>query len=245
MIKINSFFNSIWLFLALPIFLNLTSCQSPEQKKVSPLYHLNFDDKEDLFKFKVETQISDNEVQIKDGTLVINAVKGATVWFKEKLFAPLQIEYKAVVVDEGGPNDRVSDLNCFFMALDPFCPANLLNCPDSLRTGKFRDYHRLRTYYVGYGGNDNSSTRIRRYLGFSGERPMLTEHDLGYPELITPNDTLSVKITVKGNNINYSHDDKVIFKMNDTLPYHEGWFAFRTLRNHLRILDFKVSKIPD
>jgi hypothetical protein len=227
--------------LILSVF--LTSCLTTEPKKLSPLYQLNFDDKEDLSQFKVETQISNNEVQIKDGALDINAVKGATVWFKEKLFAPLEIEYKAVVVDEGGSNDRVSDLNCFFMALDPFCPGNILNCPDSLRTGKFRDYHRLRTYYVGYGGNDNTTTRMRRYPGFSGERPMLPEHDKGYPELISPNDTIAITIKVNENNITYSHYGKVIFKMNDPLPYQEGWFAFRTVRNHLKILDFKVYQI--
>lgn len=226
----------------------ITSCKqkieaiSKAENGIS-IYDITFVDNEDLEKFKIETEVNNLEVQIKNGSLDIDAIKGATIWFKEKLTALLQIEYTAVVIDEGGPNDRVSDLNCFFMAEDPQCPSNILSCPDSTRTGRFGDYHRLRTYYVGYGGHDNTTTRMRRYLGYTGERPVLKEHDIGFPEIIKPNVPIKVKIRVLGNNITYSHNDKIIFEMNDTLPYHEGWFAFRTVRNHMQIQDLKITKL--
>jgi hypothetical protein len=41
------------------------------------------------------------------------------------------------------------------------------------RTGAFADYDTLKTYYVGQGGNGNTSTRFRRYVGRPGERPLL------------------------------------------------------------------------
>jgi len=223
----------------------LMACQSNITQDDRALYKFNFENKSDLTHFKAETQINNSEIKLVDKALDIDAIKGATVWFKEKLYAPVQIEYNAVVVDKGGPNDRVSDLNCFFMAIDPICPSDLLKCPDSLRTGKFRDYHRLRTYYVGYGGHDNTKTRMRRYPGYSGKRPLLPQHDLGHPELIIPNDTIRVTIKVNKDNISYSHNGRLIFEMKDELAYNEGWFAFRTVRNHMRILDFKVSQITN
>lgn len=236
------------LYISMICVLLITSCKQKidEYSKTENeilLYHITFDNKADLKNFKIETEVNNSEVQIKNGNLDIDAIKGTTIWFKEKLFAPIQIEYTAVVLDEDGRNDRVSDLNCFFMAIDPQCPSNITSCRDSTRTGRFGDYHRLRTYYVGYGGHDNTTTRMRRYVGYTGERPVLEEHDIGFPEIIKENQPIKVKIKVLGNNISYSHNDKVIFKMNDTLPYHEGWFAFRTVRNHMQIQDLKITKL--
>ncbi|MFH4968326.1 DUF6250 domain-containing protein [Gaetbulibacter sp. M240] len=207
------------------------------------LYKINFDDLADANLFEAETEVNDQEVSIKDEALDIDAIKGATVWFKKKLEAPVKIEYTAELIAKGGNNDRVSDLNCFFMALDPKCPSDIFSCPDSLRTGRFSDYHRLRTYYVGYGGHDNSTIRMRRYKGYTKERPVLPEHDLGEPHAIEANLPIHVEISVVENKIIYAHDGDTIFTMVDKLPYHEGWFAFRTVRNHMKISQFKVTQL--
>ena len=219
----------------------LFSCAVPKEKE-EVLYAFDFGQAADLGYFKAETEVGDSEVGIAGDALDIDAVKGATVWFTKKLTAPIRIEYTAVVVDNDGPNDRVSDLNCFFMAIDPRCPSDIFSCADSVRTGIFGDYHDLRTYYVGYGGNGNTTTRMRRYPGYTRLRPMLPEHDLGPPNRIVANKPIKVAITVKGNRATYAHDGITVFEMNDDLPYHEGWFAFRTVRNHMQIRDFKVVK---
>lgn len=239
--------NTRFYFFVIYLFLVSSCNQKTEENSKDEngilLHTIKFDNKTDLKKFIIETQVDSTEVQIKKGNLDIDAIKGATIWFKEKLFAPLQIEYTAVVLDKGDSNDRVSDLNCFFMAIDSQCASNILTCADSTRTGRFPDYHRLRTYYVGYGGHDNTTTRMRRYVGYTGERPVLEEHDIGFPEIIKPNVPIKIKIRVLNNNITYSHNDKIIFEMNDSLPYHEGWFAFRTVRNHMQIQDLKITKL--
>lgn len=208
-------------------------------QKATVLYDINFDQKKDLELFHIETEVNDEEITIKNGALDIDAIKGATIWFKEKLSAPTTIEYTVSVLDQGGENDRVSDLNCFFMAIDPRCPSDIFSCEDSIRTGRFADYHVLRTYYVGFGGNNNTTTRMRRYPGATRERPMLKEHDLNTP-LIVANKKIKVKINVKSNIITYAHEGKDIFHMNDKLPYHEGWFGFRTINNHMQIHNFKI-----
>lgn len=230
--------------LSIIIMMLLPGSCVDSKRSIQEMVDIDFESSDDLQYFKPETQAEGKQVTVKDGALDIDAVKGATIWFREKLSAPVMIEYTAVVIDEGGPNDRVSDLNCFFMAIDPRCPADIFSCGDSVRTGQFGTYHALRTYYVGYGGNDNSTTRFRRYPGYTGERPLLPEHDLGPPEVLQANQPMNIKITVKGNFVSYTLDDRVIFEVEDELPYHDGWFAFRTVRNHMKILDFKVSKLP-
>ena len=54
-----------------------------------------------------------------DGTLEILDAAGCTAWWSERLTAPVEITYEVTVVDQGGPQDRLSDLNCFWMAQDP------------------------------------------------------------------------------------------------------------------------------
>ena len=52
---------------------------------------------------------------------------GTTVWFKPRLEGNVLIEYEVMVIDKNGPNDRVSDLNCFWMATDPTGPYSFSN----------------------------------------------------------------------------------------------------------------------
>ena len=179
-------------------------------------------------------------VEAVDGQLVIDVPLGATVWYRPVLEAPVAITYRAMAVDEGGPNDRVSDLNCFWMARDSRSPEDLFA---SERSGKFSDYDILRTYYVGVGGNDNSTTRFRRYTGEPGNRPLLPEHDLADADvLLKPNEWQDVRIEVlEGGRTRFYLNDELLFEMDDPEPYTSGWFGFRTVRNHLRIADFRVS----
>ncbi|MFM1748708.1 MAG: hypothetical protein RLZZ188_2374, partial [Verrucomicrobiota bacterium] len=113
----------------------------------------------DLANWSVE-QMPGGSVTVESGALVIRDSAGCTVWWRERLTAPVEIEYEARVVMAGGPFDRLSDLNCFWMG-----------------TGRFADYNTLHTYYVGQGGNGNTTTRFRRYDG-TDARPLRPEHDL-------------------------------------------------------------------
>ena len=58
-------------------------------------------------------------VQARDGAMEIDVPAGCTVWLKQRLDGPVMIEYEATVLRAGGANDRVSDLNCFWMARFP------------------------------------------------------------------------------------------------------------------------------
>lgn len=208
----------------------------PETENV--LYEDDFEGDLSLW---VPEQQKDGFIEIRDGKLRIYSPAGSTVWLKHKLEGPILIEYTATLIDEGGPHDRVSDLNCFWMAIDPEHPEDIF--ADKERDGGFGKYHPLRLYYVGYGANNNTTTRFRRYPG-DGSRPMLPEHDLKDKKFMhTPNQSVHIQIVSNGSTIQFFRDGEVVYDFHDPEPFTEGWFGFRTVRNHMMIDDFRVYRL--
>lgn len=182
------------------------------------------------------------QVSAADGVLDVDTPEGLSIWFRPELIGPIVIDYQAQATSAGGPNDRVSDLNCFWMATDPRSPGDLTARP---RSGAFADYDQLQTYYVGQGGNANTSTRFRRYVGRDGDRPLLPENDRSAPEdLLIANAWQHVRLVAFGGLIQYWRDGRKVFEYRDHAPYERGWFALRTTRSHLRIRDFRVLALP-
>jgi len=189
----------------------------------------------------VVEQMPGGRVTAEGGALHIEDADGCTVWWREKLTAPVVITYEATVVNTGGPHDRVSDLNCFWMASDPRAPD--LFGPGHGRTGRFSDYDALRTYYVGQGGNENTTTRFRRYAG-GGDKPLLPGYDRREPAVLLKGNQpyrLTLMALADGT-VRYYRDAELIFEFKDPAPLREGWFGFRTVHSHLRIRDFKISR---
>ncbi len=170
-------------------------------------------------------------VEAKGGILNLDVPAGCTVWFRPELRGPVIIEYEATAVSRGGPNDRVSDLNCFWMARDALVK----------RSGKFADYNTLRGYYVGQGGNTNTTTRFRRYIGDPVMRPLLPEHDLKSP-LLEPNQAMKIRVMADGAHIQYSCDGHVVFDFYDPDPYTRGRFGLRTTFSHVQIRRFRIYR---
>jgi len=176
-------------------------------------------------------------VTAENGLLDIDAPAGLTLWFRPELVGPVLIEYQAHVVSAGGPNDEVSDLNAFWMARDADGGSPLTRP----RSGVFADYDTLKTYYVGQGGNRNTSTRFRRYVGRPGERPLLPRHDhAAADEMLVPNRWRTVRLVADGQRIQYWSDGRKLFELDDAEPYTRGWFGLRTTFSHLRVRRFRV-----
>lgn len=182
-----------------------------------------------------ETIFANQKIEVIDA-------KGCTIWFKNKLEAPIKISYEITIIDEGGEFDRVSDMNCLWMANDPHNPNDFFKGSDQ-RAGHFPNYHHFTGYYVGYGGHHNSKTRFRRYNG-NVDRPLLPEHDLADKQyMITANKKMRIEIIVKDNFTSYSRDGELIYEVDDLEPYKQGYFGFRTVNNHMEIENFKIERI--
>ena len=120
----------------------------------------------------VESESPDYRVEFVGEGVELLAPKGLTMWYRKPLEAPCTIEYEARVMLER-EGDRLSDLNCFWMATDPAAEDVFARLPE--RGGKFANCATLQLYYVGYGGNYNSTTRFRRYNGMP-DPPLLQEY---------------------------------------------------------------------
>jgi hypothetical protein len=123
------------------------------------------------------------------------------------------------------------------MASDPRRPDEL----PSGRSGRFGDYDNLQTYYVGMGGNENTTTRFRRYLG-DGQRPLDPKHDLREPRfLLEGNRTYRIKLVFRDGQAEYWRDGERLFCVKDPVPLTKGWFAFRAMHCHLEIRNLRIS----
>ena len=180
--------------------------------------------------------VEGRQPEIIDGRMNLDTPVGTTVWLKPWLQGNVMIEYNVTVIDGGGPNDRVSDLNCFWMATDPCHPGDLFAAGEQ-RDGVFAEYGNLNLYYVGYGGNANTTTRFRRYN--NGSRELLGEYT-DAPHLIMPNHQYHIQLICCGNIVEYWRDGERLFRYEDPEPYNRGHFGLRTVQNHLKMDNFRV-----
>jgi lysophospholipase L1-like esterase len=174
-------------------------------------------------------------VAARKGKLDIDVAGGATVWFKHKLEGDFLISYKRTVLVASGRNDRLSDLNQFWMASD------LAKATPFGRDGVFESYDTLQLYYAGIGGNTNTTTRLRKYEG-NGERTMLA--DLDNPAyLLTANHEVLVQVAVYKGSTRVLVDGKPYFSFKDDQPLKAGYFGFRTTQSHQLIDDFTIHRL--
>lgn len=186
-------------------------------------------------------------VTFRGDTAEFIAPKGLSVWRKEKMSGRTVIEYDAQVVTEG-PDDRLSDLNCFWMASDPKAPDPWKNL--SKRGGKFLNSYTLQLYYLGYGGNHNSTTRFRRYNGDERGvedpqyRPAIITEYTDADHLLKAGKWYHIKITHDGLRTQYFIDGERLVDFRDPAPLTEGWFAFRTTLSRTRLTNFTYTCEP-
>jgi hypothetical protein len=179
-------------------------------------------------------------VSAKGGVLDIDSPKGITLWYRPALTGPVTIDYDVMAVGGDGPNDKVSDVNAFWMARDADA-ADPLALPRA-RNGAFAAYDDLQTYYVGIGGNRNSTTRLRRYVGRPGDRPLLTGNDRSdKAAMLRANRWTHIRLIAHGRHIAVERDGARLFALDDAAPYTSGHFALRTTYSHLRVRNLRIG----
>jgi rhamnogalacturonan endolyase len=171
------------------------------------------------------------------GKLVIDSAAGATVWFKPELSGDVLVTYHRKVVLEGGRNDRLSDLNQFWMAAEPDGSLAFT------RSGKFEDYDKLPMYYAGIGGNTNKTTRLRRY-SFDGAKALVAEAN-DKAHLLQPNHDYQVTVEVYHGCTRISVDGEPWLSYADPHPLASGWFGLRTTWSRQEISGFRVYRLNE
>ena len=195
----------------------------------------------------VESESPDYRVDFVGEGVEITAPKGLTLWYGKPVEAPCTIEYEARVMQEV-EGDRLSDLNCFWMASDP--AAEDIFARSAKRGGKFSNCATLQLYYVGYGGNYNSTTRFRRYNGMPD--PALLQEYTDPAHLLQPNHWYRIRLvcgapTVMAGSdrpsmhVEYWIDGEKLFEYDDPAPLTRGWFGFRTTLSRTQLRKFTIT----
>ncbi|MFL9829327.1 DUF6250 domain-containing protein [Flavobacterium sp. ST-87] len=212
----------------------MVSASCVAQKKVRLLYRSDFSKPLDCNAWIAEI---DNipgytsTVYTHKNALVLDTQGGVTVWLNKVLNGNIQIEYDRIVRMDNKCNDRVSDLNQFWMASDP------KNAKLFSRNGKFDEYDDLLLYYVGIGGWNNTSTRFRKYLATS--KPVIQEYT-DKAHLIEAEKTYHIKIIVKNGTSSFWVNDKLFFNYVDPAPLTSGYFGFRSLHSRQQIKNLRI-----
>jgi len=174
-------------------------------------------------------------VQARDGKLVLDTRGGVTVWLNKKLSGNLLIEYRRRVLMQGGANDRLSDLNQFWMASDPRA-----DTPFG-RDGVFESYDGLQMYYAGIGGNSNTSTRLRKYAG-NGERRLLQEHS-DAAHLLQANQEYLVQSVTRDGSTAVFVDGRRYFSFTDPEPLRSGYFGLRSTWSRQEVSALRIYQL--
>ncbi|MBQ6966055.1 MAG: hypothetical protein IJP82_10300 [Bacteroidaceae bacterium] len=196
--------------------------------------------------WKVEAEDPASTVTWRGGTATIVAPKGLTLWCEEQMEGNVVIEYEArIIADKRFKNEqgqvRVSDLNCFWMAD---------RCGGF--GGRFVNYYALKTYYVGYGGNWNTTTRFRRYTGdrrgvdSTQYRPAILKEYIDKEHLLTKDRWYKIRLEQVDGHARYYIDGELLVDYVDPRPLKEGYFGFRTTMAVAQLRNFRyICDKPD
>lgn len=206
-----------------------------------------------LARWRLEAEDARAVVTAQAGVLDIATPAGLSLWWREPLAGDHAIRFTALALpapDSAGPHaGRLSDLNMFWNAEEAD------GSPPAPRRGAFSQYDSLATYYVGYGANANTTTRLRLYdgqqrrllAGFAdeplrepGEQPMTTATRLhpGQPrqvEIVSRRPTAADPVHLR-----WQVDGQLLFSRADAAPRLSGHFALRTTASRLQIRDFEI-----
>lgn len=216
------------------LFLLLCPCALAAQERV-PLGH-----------WIAEDQSGQMDFTIRQDTLELTAPQGLTLWYKDRLSGNYEISYRICMVMDGGEHDRLSDMNCFWAANDPKHPGKLF-ARATWRNGLFANYNTLNLFYVGFGGNDNTTTRFRRYHGeYYGVddpsiKPLIKEYT-DASHLLKPNHWYHIRIRVRHNRTVFVADGEELFSLPLQPGEGDGHFGLRLLQNHIRFTDFRITR---
>lgn len=199
--------------------------------------HFNEESKDD---WVLETDGNQTEtlVDFRDGVLDTFTTKGLTLWNKYKFQGNYRIEFDSDFILGNYDFERLSDLNFFWNATDPEHPDDFF--ADSATRGDFPTYNNLKLYYVGYGGNYNESTRMRKYLP---DKRLIVGEYLCHPYLLEEGKTLKIAIEYIDGYSKVFRNNELIFIYYDKIPYNTGHFAFRTTINHVLFSNFKAYQL--
>jgi len=183
-----------------------------------------------------------------DTCLDIKSSEGLTLWYKAPFEGDIRIRYEVCAVDQGESLDRVSNLDCYWMASDPVFPDSISKRMNFRKGASGRNYS-LQLYCMSFGGKSNTVTNFRRFDGkydaFHNEmkRPDILLEYKDPSNLIQPNHWYTIEVRVQMGHVQYMLDGRTLVDYVDSTPLKRGWFGIRTNENHMRVRKFVAYQL--
>ena len=206
-----------------------------------------------LARWRLEAEDERAVVTAQGGVLDIATPAGLSLWWREPLSGDYAIRFTALALPApataGAHAGRLSDLNMFWNAFEAD------GSEPYPRSGKFAGYDGLPTYYVGFGANANTTTRLRQYTGSerrlltgfadgaiaeTGERPMTAQTRLHAGQPLTVEIVSRQPTPDNAVHLRWSAGSNIVFTRADPNPRLHGYFALRTTASRLQIRDFQI-----
>lgn len=193
--------------------------------------------------WSIEAEDPTSKVTWADGMADIIAPKGLTLWCNDLMQGNTIIEYEARILRDARFTTeqgaiRTSDLNCFWMASRKL----------GMKHPRFADYYRLEMYYMGFGGNWNTTTRFRRYNGdargvdSAQYRPRILKEYTDTAHLLRPDDQWhQIRLEQVDGHVRYFIDGELLVDYVDIHPLTQGYFGFRTTLSHAQLRHFRYT----
>lgn len=207
-----------------------------------------------LANWRLEAEDPRAQVTAQGGVLDIQTPAGLSLWWHAPLQGDYAVRFTALALpapdSAGALAGRLSDLNMFWNASEADGSA------PRVRDGRFSSYDDLRAFYVGFGANGNTTTRLRSYEGTrrllagfappgspgteAHEQPPSahTRLQAGQPvhvELVSRHpsatDPLHLRWTANG---------VALFSLAGPLLHRQGHFALRTTASRLQVRGFEI-----
>ena len=201
--------------------------------------------------WQIEAESPETRVTtLSDSTIDIVSPKGMTLWYTKRMEGNTVIEYDARIVVEDSisePWNRLSDLNCFWMASDTHRESQSPLEGINERQGIFVRQYALSLYYMGYGGNHNKTTRFRRYTGDergvtdADYRPKILFEYTDSAHLLKKNHWYHIRLEQIDGCVRYTIDGDTLVEYQDPTPLTQGYFGFRTTLSHAQIRSFSYT----
>lgn len=236
------------LILSLPLAA-FAWCEAP--RKLEPIAADDF--RTGLARWRLEAEDPRAIVTAANGVLDIATPAGLSLWWREPLSGDYAIRFTAVALpapaSAGEHAGRISDLNMFWNALEAD------GSEPYPRSGKFGGYDTMPAYYVGFGANANTTTRLRHYdgsqrrllTGFAdgpiaepGELPMTRETRLHLGQPLTVEIVSRRPTPDNAVHLRWRAGSNELFTRADANPRLQGYFALRTTASRLQIRDFHI-----
>ncbi len=174
---------------------------------------------------------------------ILSSHGGATLWLDSLLEGDYEISYKRMVLVDTGATDRLSDLNQFWLTREP-AEDPLVTTQLKARDGRLASYDSLDLFYVGMGGNNNTTTRFRKYDG-TGKRMLLQEKNEAM-YLLLPNRYYNIRtiVSASGGFTSFYVDGRLVFQYQGIIPT-RGFFGFRQTASRQKIKDLQIYKLKN